>query len=136
MKKFGFDGDDNTLTSQEAREAYMEGIHVGFARRICTGESMKRMYSKEFKVKACELVIKDNIAVAVVAEKFGIHHVMLHRWVSEYRELGDEAFVGKGHQRPADAELRKLRKENERLKMENEILKKAAAYFAKDPGNG
>ena len=57
---------------------------------------MKRMYSKEFKVKACELVIKDNIAVAVVAEKFGIHHVMLHRWVSEYRELGDEAFVGKG----------------------------------------
>lgn len=38
---------------------------------------MKRMYSKEFKVKACELVIKDNIAVAVVAEKFGIHHVML-----------------------------------------------------------
>ena len=75
---------------------------------------MKRMYSKEFKVKACELVIKDNIAVAVVAEKFGIHHVMLHRWVSEYRELGDEAFVGKGHQRPADAELRKLRKENER----------------------
>lgn len=97
---------------------------------------MKRMYSKEFKVKACELVIKDNIAVAVVAEKFGIHHVMLHRWVSEYRELGDEAFVGKGHQRPTDAELRKLRKENERLKMENEILKKAAAYFAKDPGNG
>ena len=85
---------------------------------------MKRTYSKEFKIKACELVIKENIAVAVVAEKFGIHHVMLHRWVSEYRELGEDAFVGKGHQNPADAELRRLRKENERLKMENEILKK------------
>ena len=97
---------------------------------------MKRTYSKEFKIKACELVTKDNIAVAVVAEKFGIHHVMLHRWVSEYRELGEEAFVGKGHQNPADAELRKLRKENERLKMENEILKKAAAYFAKHPADG
>lgn len=97
---------------------------------------MKRMYGKEFKVKACELVIKDKIAVAVVAEKFGINHVMLHRWVSEYREFGDEAFVGKGHQKPADAELRRLRRENERLKMENEILKKAAAYFAKDPENG
>ena len=60
---------------------------------------MKRTYSKEFKMKACELVITDNIAVAVVAEKFGINHVMLHRWVSEYRELGNEAFVGKGHQR-------------------------------------
>ena len=93
---------------------------------------MKRTYSKEFKIKACELVIKDNISVAVVAEKFGINHIMLHRWVSEYRELGENAFVGKGYQRPADAELRKLRQENERLKMENEILKKAAAYFAKE----
>ncbi len=96
---------------------------------------MKRTYSKEFKRKACEFVEKDNIAVSVVAEKFGINHVMLHRWVSEYREYGEEAFVGKGHQRPADAELRKLRKENERLKQEVEILKKAAAYFAKNPGN-
>ena len=41
MKKSGFDGDDNTLTSQEARKAYMEGIHVGFARRICTDASSK-----------------------------------------------------------------------------------------------
>ena len=97
---------------------------------------MNRTYSKEFKIKACELVIKENISVAVVAEKFGINHIMLHRWVSEYRELGESAFVGKGHQTPADAELRRLRKENERLKMENEILKKAAAYFAKEQENG
>ncbi len=96
---------------------------------------MKRTYSKDFKIKACELVVKENIAVSVVAEKFGINNVMLHRWVSEYREFGEEAFVGKGHQKPADVELRKLRKENERLKQEVEILKKAAAYFAKNPGN-
>ena len=96
---------------------------------------MKRTYSKDFKNKACELVVKDNIAVSVVAEKFGINNVMLHRWVSEYREFGEEAFVGKGHQKPADAELRKLRKENARLKQEVEILKKAAAYFAKNPEN-
>ena len=95
---------------------------------------MKRSYSKEFKIQACELVIEENIAVAVVAKQFGISHIMLHRWVSEYREYRDEAFVGRGHQKPADAELRKLRKECERLRMENEILKKAAAYFAKDPG--
>lgn len=97
---------------------------------------MKRTYSKEFKIKACELVTKDGIKVSVVAEKFGINNIMLHRWVSEYLESGEEAFVGKGNQKPKDAELRKLRKENERLRMENEILKKAAAYFAKDPENG
>ena len=91
---------------------------------------MKRTYSKDFKVNACELVLKDGLKVAIVAEKFGINHIMLHRWISEYQEQGEEAFVGKGHQRPADAALKKLQKENERLRIENEILKKAAAYFA------
>lgn len=97
---------------------------------------MKRTYSKEFKVNACELVLKDGLKVAIVAEKFGISHIMLHRWISEYQEQGEDAFVGKGHQRPADAALKKLQKENERLRTENEILKKAAAYFAQHPENG
>lgn len=96
---------------------------------------MKRTFSKEFKVKACELVIKDGIKHAVVSEKLGINLVMLYRWIDEYETYGEEAFVGKGHQRSKDAEFRKLRKENERLKMENEILKKAAAYFAKHPAD-
>ena len=94
---------------------------------------MARKYSKKFKIQACELVIKDGIKHAVVAEKFGINLVMLYRWIDEYQTYGDEAFVGTGHQKPEDAELRKLKKELERLKMENEILKKAAAYFAKNP---
>ena len=94
---------------------------------------MNRSYSKEFKVNACELVKKEGIKPAVVAEKLGINKVMLYRWIDEYETYGKEAFVGKGHLRGEDAELRKLRKENERLKLENEILKKAAAYFAKHP---
>lgn len=97
--------------------------------------TMKRTYSKEFKVKACELVLKDGIRHAIVAEKLGINDKMLYRWIDEYETYGEEAFVGKGNQRTEDAELRKLRKENERLKMENEILKKAAAYFAKHPAD-
>ena len=96
---------------------------------------MKRNYTKDFKIKACELVLTDGIKIAVVAEKLGIHPNMLYRWVDEYRTQGNDAFVGKGHQKPADAELRKLRKENEQLRMENEILKKAAAYFAKHPAD-
>ena len=96
---------------------------------------MQRSYTKEFKEKACELVLKEGIKPAVVADKLGINKVMLYRWIDEYQTHGEEAFVGKGHQRSADAELRQLRKENERLKMENEILKKAAAYFAKHPAD-
>ena len=97
--------------------------------------TLKRTFSQEFKVRACELVIKDGIKHAVVAEKMGINKIMLYRWISEYETYGEEAFVGAGHQRSEDAELRKLRKENERLTMENEILKKAAAYFAKHPAD-
>ena len=94
--------------------------------------SKKKTYSKEFKEKACELVLKDGIRHAVVAEKLGINKIMLYQWIDQYQTYGEEAFVGKGHQRAAEAEVRKLRKELERLKAENEILKKAAAYFAKN----
>ena len=94
---------------------------------------MARRYNKEFKVKACELVLKDGIAKKTVAEKLGINVNMLYRWIDEYETYGKDAFVGKGHLHKEDAELRKLRKENEQLKMENDILKKAAAYFAKHP---
>ena len=96
---------------------------------------MKRNYSKEFKIKACELVLKDGIKHKIVAEKLGINQVMLYRWIDEYQTYGSDSFVGKGHQHKEDAELKKLRKENELLKMENEILKKAAAYFAKHPAD-
>ena len=89
---------------------------------------MKRTFSKEFKTKACELVLKDGIKHAVVAEKMGINKIMLYRWIDEYETYGEEAFVGKGYQRSENAELKKLRKENE-------ILKKAAAYFAKHPAD-
>ena len=94
---------------------------------------MARKYNKEFKVKACELVLKDGIAKKVVAEKLSINLDMLYRWIDEYETYGEDAFVGKGNLRKEDAELKKLRKENEELRMENEILKKAAAYFAKHP---
>ncbi len=94
---------------------------------------MKRSFSKEFKIQACELVLKDEIKHAVVAEKMGINPIVLYRWIDEYTTFGKDAFVGSGNLRKEDAELKKLKKENERLKMENEILKKAAAYFAKHP---
>lgn len=94
---------------------------------------MYKKYSKEMKIKASELVVKDGISVKVVAEKFGINQGIVYRWISEYNEYGEEAFIGSGKLRSEDAKIRKLEKELEELRMENEILKKAAAYFAKHP---
>ena len=55
---------------------------------------MKRTYTKEFKQKACELVLKDGIKHAVVAEKLGINKIMLYQWISDYETYGEDAFVG------------------------------------------
>jgi len=94
---------------------------------------MSRKYTKEFKVKICQMVLEDDVKISEIAEKFSINNTMVYRWVEQYRRQGDEAFVGTGHLTPTEAALKKLQKENERLRVENEILKKAAAYFAKHP---
>lgn len=96
---------------------------------------MKKSYTKEFKITACELVLKEDLKTAVVAQKMGINQVMLYRWIQEYTTYGDDAFVGTGNQRAADAENKKLLKRIKELEIENEILKKAKAYFALHPGN-
>lgn len=95
----------------------------------------KRNYTKEFKSQACELVLKENIKVKKVAERMGINPVMLYRWIDEYRTYGEAAFVGKGKLRPEEAKIKKLEKENDELRQEVEILKKAAAYFVKGNRN-
>lgn len=86
--------------------------------------------SKAFKMEIMELHLKDNISIKVLSERFGISESTIYGWRDQYRKYGADAFVGCGHQRPEDAELRKLRKENEELKMQVEILKKVAAYRA------
>lgn len=96
----------------------------------------KRNYTKEFKIQASELVLKENLKVKSVAERMGINQVMLYRWIDEYRTYGESAFIGKGNLRPEEAKIKKLQKENEELRQQVEILKKAAAYFAKENKNG
>lgn len=86
--------------------------------------------SREFKFKIMELHYQQKVSIKVLSEKFGIPQTTIYGWRNEYRKYGEDAFVGCGHQRPADAELRKLKKENEELRMQVEILKKVAAYQA------
>lgn len=97
---------------------------------------MPRQYDKEFKEGICRLITEDGLSARVVGEQYGLHPVMLYRWMEEKRLYGEEAFIGQGNQRKEDRELRQLKKENERLREENEILKKAAAYFGKKRKNG
>ena len=87
--------------------------------------------SREFKFQIMDLHHKDKVSVKVLAEKFGISESTIYTWREQYRKYGKDAFVGCGRQRAEDAELRKLKRENERLKMQVELLKKVAAYQAR-----
>ena len=92
----------------------------------------KRRYSAQFKAQAVGLVGLGK-PVSVVAKELGIGEGVLYAWVSRSKgsqsaELGSEGPRAVG-ELPAADELRRLRRENVTLKMENDILKKAAVIL-------
>ena len=91
----------------------------------------KKKYDAAFKQEAIRLVEEQGEKAAAVAKRLDLTDKTLYRWLSEYRKDGNNAFPGKGNLKPEDAEFRRLRRENDELKEENEIPKKAAAIFAK-----
>lgn len=94
----------------------------------------RRRYTAEFKREALELVTHQGYTVAEAARNLGIRDGMLGRWHREQIKGLQAAFPGTGHQSSEVEELKRLREENRRLKLEREILKKAAAFFAKESG--
>ena len=92
-------------------------------------------YTKELKEQACRMVLESKMPVRIVAERFNVGLQLLYRWIGQYETYGDEAFVGSGKLRSEDAKLKKLQKEHEYLRLENEILKKLQAYYAEQEAN-
>ena len=87
-----------------------------------------RKYSKEFKLQAARLVTEQGHSYEQAAKRLGATGWSIRNWVQKFRQTGE--LPAQGETQPKADELRQLRKENARLKMENDILKKAAAYFA------
>lgn len=92
----------------------------------------RKTYSREFKVETVKLITERGENVSQVALDMGIHENTLYKWIREFSAKPQEAFPGKGHMVSEAEELRRLQKENERLKMERDILKKAMAIFSQD----
>lgn len=89
-----------------------------------------KRYDRDFQLNAARLVVEQGYAAAEVSRKLGVSPFSISRWITRFRELGELRVDG---QTVAEAdELRELRKQNQQLKLEVEILKKAAAYFAKE----
>jgi transposase len=93
----------------------------------------RRSYDKEFKREAIRLVIEEGQSASVVERNLGIGKSTVSRWIREFKDDPEYAFPGKGRLKAPDDEIRKLQRENERLRRERDILKKAVAIFSKDP---
>jgi transposase len=93
----------------------------------------RRQFSKEFKIEAVRLIIEEGRRISELGRELGIVESLLGRWKKKYEEGKIDPLPGKGRLSPEDEELRRLRRENERLRMERDISKKAVAIFSEDP---
>jgi transposase len=89
----------------------------------------RRKFSREFKFEAVKLVKDRGVSVAQAARDLDVHENVLRKWLAA--EVQSES-AGAGVAKSEQVELVRLRKENAKLRMERDILKKAAAYFAKE----
>jgi len=97
-----------------------------------------RSYSSEFKQEAVKLAILSSLPVSITAKELGIPVATLHSWINSAKLRGEcavtstEGSINKANAAELLAENKSLRKRLSRLEQEKAILKKAAAYFAKD----
>jgi transposase len=94
----------------------------------------RRSYDQEFKREAVRVVVEEGRPVAEVERNLGLGNGVLRRWVREFKEDPEYAFPGKGRVKVPEEEVRRLKKELERVSRERDILKKALAIFSTEPG--
>jgi len=93
----------------------------------------RNQYTKEYKVEAVRLMVEEGRPISELSRELGTAQSLLHRWKKKSEEGKIDPFPGKGRLSPEDDELRQLRRENKRLRMERDILKKAVAIFSEEP---
>jgi transposase len=92
----------------------------------------RRTFTREFKLEAVKLIRERGVSYVQTAEELGVHQSQLRSWVKAFAEDPQQAFPGQGQMKPEQLEIARLKREVAKLKAERDILKKAAAYFAKE----
>src|SRR5712692_7102380 len=91
----------------------------------------QRTFTREFKLEAVQLVRSSNKSQAQIARDLGIADSTLHHWCKLLSEQGEQAFPGSGHQTAQEEEIRHFKQENDLLRQERDILKKAIGIFSR-----
>lgn len=93
---------------------------------------VRRRFSREFELEAVRLVRERGVSVAQAARDLDVHENQLRKWVREFATDPAQAFPGQGQMKPEQLEIERLRREVAKLEAERDILKKAAAFFARE----
>jgi len=94
----------------------------------------RKSYDKEFKLSAVKMIVEGGMRVRRVSKDLGVNENSLQNWKKAYLSDRQNAFPGKGKMKPEEEELRRVKKQLERVTMERDILKKAIGYFTKAEG--
>jgi len=92
----------------------------------------RRKFTQEFKLEAVRLIKDRGVSYVRASEDLGVHMSQLRDWVKKFSDDPQQAFPGNGQMKPEQLEIARLKREVTKLKAERDILKKAAAYFAKE----
>ena len=84
----------------------------------------QKTYTREFKLEAVQLVKSSGKPMSQVARELGISDSALYHWSKQLADQGEQAFPGSGHQTPQEEEIRQLKRENDVLRQERDILKR------------
>ena len=92
----------------------------------------RRKFTREFKVEAVHPIKDRGVSYVQASQDLGVHTSQLRDWVKKLGDDPQHAFPGHGQMKPEQLEVAQLKREVAKLKAERDILKKAAAYFAKE----
>ena len=98
----------------------------------CKTMERRRKFTREFKLEAIRLIKERGVSYAQASQDLGVHVSQLRNWVKAFADDPQHAFPGHGQMKPEQEEIARLKREVTKLKAERDILKKAAAYFAKE----
>ncbi len=92
----------------------------------------RRTFSREFKQEAVALVVEHGYSNAEAGRSLGVKGALIGRWKRQLDDEASVAFPGRGKRTADQQRIHELERENRRLRMEKEILKKATVFFAKE----
>ncbi len=92
----------------------------------------RRKFTREFKLEAVRLIKDRGVSYVQASQDLNVHVSQLREWVKKLAGDPQHAFPGHGQMKPEQLEIARLKREVIKLKAERDILKKAAAYFARE----